>query len=682
MKLHSIFIATISILLFQACTDPETCSPGNTEDFVNLDQSWIRIESNNPSADGMVIKLVGTYGVVTDKAGSDFNIGDIKWKDILAIDKENFMYEELGSDNNYYESNMELHGDDTLRIMVGSSGAGNQQKWVRDGDYIPGQGGPINTEVLPDNIREDRTLQNGPAAIDYRIEGVIDITARLILEPGTVIEMAQNAGIGVYDNGSIKAVGTESAPIVIKGSTSSTGWWRGIHIESESADNILKNVRIEDAGSNYVYCCNDVATLFIKRGARVSLESVHLKNGEAIGLLVGGNVTFDNYKELRIETHKQYPAEINPQSLNSLDGEGSDYSGNTKDYVFLPAAPIQQTTTLKKLNVPYLVEGKVMDITKRLIVKAGVEIVFDLDSGLGVYDEGVLSVYGTSSEPVIMRGLSNQRGSWRGIHLETDDPDNSINHLNISNAGSNYVYCCNDKASILFKAGSALLANCNISDGAGHGVIARSGFSFSNYENNNITRHSQEPLNVSINRLSELDGLSSSYTGNSVNYVLISDKQTDGEITIRPLDIPYKIPSNRVIDVTEHLNILPGVDLAFSENAGLGIYDNGVLNAIGTAGNMIQFRGINSSKGYWRGIHTETNSSSNHISYAEIKHAGSNYVYCCNEVAALVVKAGIMAVDNSKIFENDGCGIYVYPTATLNESGNTITNNTDGDICN
>ena len=84
MKLLSTLLATTAFLLLASCTDPETCSPGDTEEFVNLDRTWIRVESNNPSADGLIIKIVGTHGVITDKAGSAFSVGDIKWKDIIG----------------------------------------------------------------------------------------------------------------------------------------------------------------------------------------------------------------------------------------------------------------------------------------------------------------------------------------------------------------------------------------------------------------------------------------------------------------------------------------------------------------------------------------------------------------------------------------------------------------------
>jgi len=96
-----------------------------------LQDEWIRVGGNNPVNNGIVIDVNETTGTITDPNISDFELGDIKWKDIYALDGNSFIYEELGSDDNYYPAEMELGVADTLRIDVNNSGAGNIQKWVR-----------------------------------------------------------------------------------------------------------------------------------------------------------------------------------------------------------------------------------------------------------------------------------------------------------------------------------------------------------------------------------------------------------------------------------------------------------------------------------------------------------------------------------------------------------------------
>jgi len=96
-----------------------------------LQGDWIRVGGNNHVNNGIIIDVTDNTGTITDPVSSGFENGDIKWKDIYAIDGNSFIYEELGSDDNYYPAEMELGVADTLRIDVNNSGSGNIQKWVR-----------------------------------------------------------------------------------------------------------------------------------------------------------------------------------------------------------------------------------------------------------------------------------------------------------------------------------------------------------------------------------------------------------------------------------------------------------------------------------------------------------------------------------------------------------------------
>ncbi|MEL6676759.1 MAG: hypothetical protein AAFR61_31405 [Bacteroidota bacterium] len=678
MKRLTFPLIMLALVFLPACSllNPGE-GPNGNNNLDDLEGQWIRIASNNPASDGMIIEMSGNSGTIIDKAGSGFSVGDIKWKDIEAVDGENYLHSELGSDYNYYAGSIELRGDDTLRVSVASSGAGNVQKWVREGTYTPGQ----NTQKLECSITTPTVLTNGPAEVDYLIDCVLDITEAVTIEPGVVIQISENGGIGVYDAGTLKAQGTEAEPIIIQGTSPQKGWWRGIHMETSSSNNVLEHVRIEDAGSNYVYCCNEKAALFLK-GARLTVNNLTIKNGKSNGIVARKGTEFDTYQEVKIQGQDDYPLYFYPEVAGYLDGTASDYSGNGKDFVYLTQGDITETTTWPRNNVPYRMDGEVLDITAPFKLEAGVEIVVESDGGIGVYDEGSFNVEGTAAAPVVIRGVDDVRGYWRGIQIESNKLANSMNYMEVSNAGSNYVYCCNEIGSMYLKDGRASIKNSTFRKGAAYGIIAKDKFSFADFESNTITDHAREPMLIAVERAGELDGVASSFSGNDRDFIEIFEGQVTQEITMPANNVPYKITTNRVIDVKEKFNILPGVVIAFAENAGLGVYDDGVLNADGTASEKIIFRGTDASAGYWRGIHTETNSNSNLLRHVELRHAASNYVYCCNSKAALFVKDGKMKVESSYIADNDGCGIFVRAGATLTESGNTFANNTDGHICN
>lgn len=132
LKLTWLFLLVFAVV---GCTsDEDSGGPEEENPEYNLDAlqgKWYRAYSNNPAADGMEVTVTDNQGTVTNPAGSNFPQNSNKWKDILAVAQNEFEHGELGSDGMYYSGFMKLGVDDTLRINVGHSGAGNTQKWVR-----------------------------------------------------------------------------------------------------------------------------------------------------------------------------------------------------------------------------------------------------------------------------------------------------------------------------------------------------------------------------------------------------------------------------------------------------------------------------------------------------------------------------------------------------------------------
>jgi len=642
-------------------------------DLSKLQGEWTRIESNNPSADFMKVDVLNDQATIIDRAQSNFSNGDIKWKDITNSAPGLFSYKELGSDDNYYDASIVLKNDSTLEIAVGASGSGNTQKWVRNA--------PASTIVLDcGKISSSTTLVDNGADVDYQVpQGcVIDITAPLTIEPGVVIEFEENSGLGIYDNGSINAVGTSGKPIVFKGLNSTKGYWRGIHVETNSTNNRFEFVELKDAGSNYVYCCNEVASLTLK-GGQFALKNTTIENGAKVGIYVRDNTLISDFSNNTITTHGEYPMSIPLEVAGKLDGLNSDYSGNEQDYIFINDGNLLEETTISATNVPLLFDD-VYDVTVGLTMLEGAELVMRENAGLGVYDQGYLKLMGKSGNPVILRGFERIAGYWRGIHIETKSVNNSIDYAEISDAGSNYVYCCNVIATLFYKGGRGSITNTVISNGDEYGIYANEDAEFSDFSKNTVTSHNKYPMYIHFERIGELDGTGSNYSGNSEDYIAIFNSTVDESIIMKKAAVPYLIDDG-VIDITERLEIKPGTEIVFAANTGLGFYDDGIINAEGTSGSNIIFRGMQDETGYWRGIHTETNSSDNKILHSRISNAGSNYVYCCNDKAAILVKSGQLEVANSEINKNTGCGITVRSGAVLKESGNTFSNNSDGNIC-
>lgn len=641
-----------------------------------LDGEWFRVESNNPVNDNMVVEVENSTGVITDIAGAtSFSVGAVKWSNITVVSETLFAYEELGSDGNYYDAQMELSDDTTLTITIGTVAAGNSQKWLRVGSvYTP----PAVTKTLDCDIDVPTVLEDGPAEVDYYVECVVDITDALIIEAGVVIEFAENAGLGVYDGGSVKMIGETEKNIVLRGEQDIAGYWRGIHIETRSANNVLQHVHIRNAGSNYVYCCNEPATVLLKGGLLV-MEQVVIEEGGGNGLVVIGDAEFDSFSEVTITTQDAYPIMTVANALGYFGATNSDFAGNGKDFIYVFDSDISEEIEWKAANIPYMISDKVMDVKEPLTIDAGTVIHVEEDGGIGVYDNGSLKVTGTSGSPVIIRGKEALSGYWRGIHIESNSISNDLNFLEIYDAGSNYVYCCNTIAALFLKDGRCALSNLTIDRAAEYGIVAKNSFTFTDYSNVTINS-ALEPLYLAAERVDEIEANGSMTGGSSHNFIRIENSDVVTPVVFRDQDIPYLV--DFVLDITSALTIEAGVEMVFKESGGLGVYDNGSLSIEGTAGNQVVLTGYQTTQGYWRGIHSETNSLANSIDYARVLYAGGNYVYCCSDKAGLFVKSGIFTLTNSEISHSGGYGVLVNSGAVLTEAGNTFSNNVADDIGN
>jgi hypothetical protein len=681
MKKYFLFTFVLTLLFLSSC-EKKTCDCGNDNNEIPqaLQGKWVRVESNNVVNDGMIVKVVNDQGVlISANEALSFSVGDIKWKDIVLSGADNiYDYDELGSDGAYYPAQITVENDTTLMIAVANSGAGNEQKWVKEG--TGSAAGPTETVILDCNaFKSDYTLKNGPAEIDYLIDCVADVTADLTIEPGVVIAFTENSGLGVYNDGTLNAEGDPDRPIVFMGYNPGKGYWRGIHIETVSIKNKFENVMISDAGSNYVYCCNDPVSLFIK-GGKIALNHVTISNGADIGLEATKGSEFSEYSDVTITTHDGYPAVFSPDVLSDLDGLESDYSGNATDYIYVLANKITSPVNWHEANVPYILEGRVLDVTELLTIEAGTEIMVEENGGIGIYDNGALKVTGTAESQVTIKGKENVPGYWRGVQMETNSLNNQLSYLNVYDAGSNYVYCCNDPAALYFKAGKCAVDHLNVSSGA-VGIYAADAFTFSEYSHVNVEAK-DEPLLIAINRANELD-TDSKYNSttaakNYIRFISGSDVKDPVVITNPDQAIPYLV--DYVVDITAQLEIQAGVQMVFKEDGGLGVYDDGTLTISGSEGENVSLYGFQDVQGYWRGIHTETNSLNNKIDYAHISNAGSNYVYCCNNPSAIFLKSGKLEVANSVVDNSGGYGIYVRNGAQLTQSANTFANNAEANL--
>jgi hypothetical protein len=283
---------------------------------------------------------------------------------------------------------------------------------------------------------EDVTL----AAGCYTAPNGLDIRARFNISPGVTIFMGDGEDLEIRSGGRLNAACLETNPCEIVGTTDAPGTWVGIEsLTDVEANNVLEWVTIRNAGQNGASISINFNTLFDR------MENLTIRDGRGYALTgavprIFNNVTVRTHESGSIRTRLDYIERIGTE----LDIEPE--AGASDPFIEVQTVNLGgDTVVFRQLPVPYMWDSdNLVDLRGPIIVEAGVEIAFVEDSGWSFpgFDNRSLTVQGTSSEPVVMRGLEAQRGYWRGIYFDSGDTQNAFEWVEISDAGVDSESAC------------------------------------------------------------------------------------------------------------------------------------------------------------------------------------------------------------------------------------------------
>lgn len=315
---------------------------------------------------------------------------------------------------------------------------------------------PIPLEC--DYFNEDRILQNDTLRpVDYTIDCFANVQGSLKIEPGVVIEFENHAGLYVnLDNKVFEIKGTEGEPVILSGTSKQKGHWSGIFFtEAHNPDNLIEHTVIEYAGSQNLTSASPVyeGSLAL-RGVSgtppqaLTLNHVEISNGGSVGLDFHGiekNATVST-SNLIITGNEDVPVKVSAEMAHVFDNTSS-YAGNASDFFNITTSYYEieeQTVSWQKLDVPYLVDGRVhIKHNGHLTIEAGVEMQFKPEGYLQPYDgstssgnELSLKIQGSSAEPVKLKAHNGT--NWGGILFGFTQQDNIISHAIIENAKGDF----------------------------------------------------------------------------------------------------------------------------------------------------------------------------------------------------------------------------------------------------
>ena len=278
--------------------------------------------------------------------------------------------------------------------------------------------------VLKDNLE---------APVDYIITCVTRVNGKLTIDPGVVIAFEQDAGLEFKDKSSFKMEGTAKKPIILTGKEKTKGFWRGIHTESPSPNNVMSYVTIDYAGGGG----SKAALAIYKENSNLTMDHCTFSNSKYNGMVVNDEVGKDAHNIIMNNctfTKNNIPVQTNITRLNMFNGSNS-FSGNKNDYIHIDRQNLYGDATWAKLDVPYFLQDNFMYKDGVLTVEPGTEIIMSAQNWMHVSNKSSLVMVGTAADPIIIRGEHDAAGFWQQLNIDSSSPLNEIGHVIFKNAG-------------------------------------------------------------------------------------------------------------------------------------------------------------------------------------------------------------------------------------------------------
>lgn len=549
----------------------------------------------------------------------------------------------------------------------------------------------IAPEEIGGSHDSDLTLVNrvsNPAKPDYIASSNVNMRADLIIEPGVKIVFESNVALNIESSGAILAEGSASEPIVMTGTTESNGFWKGVGVFSSDIRNVMDFVEVYYGGSaeygGGLYAKFNVG---IENGDKMKVTNCTIAQSGDYGLYVENGGELTGFANNAFKNNTGMPLAIDANNMTQMDASSS-FTDNGHQYVELFGSILnlgtESTWVAFADGTPYWVTGDIR-VETGLRINEGVVMEFGSDLDMSIQGTGYIIAKGTATNRVSFLGKAGTAGSWRGVHIFTNDTKNEFDYVEIAHGGSNEpgggLY---ELANLGIENGDrAKVTNSIIRDSNGYGLYVEKGGALEAFANNEFKNNAGIAMALDANQVHQLDEASTFNTGNGDNSVeIISSTLEQGttEVTWVALSnqTPYFFSGNVAIE--SGLVINAGANFEAGTDIRVTVGGDGYLSVEGTAAKKVSFTGKTKSPGAWRGIGFFTNDVRNLIDHTVIKHGGS-----ADMGGGLYAKFNVgvenndqLVVTNSTISDSAGYGIFAESGSTLTASGNTFSNNASG----
>ena len=324
-----------------------------------------------------------------------------------------------------------------------------------------GGGGSMN---ITDNVTTPTTWSG-----TVSVCGNISVDAALTISPGTVLIMCAGAALDVTATGSLNAVGTPTSPINISGEVQTPGFWDGIKFNSNNPNNQLAYVTVRDAGSYWGF---DYANIFVNSQSQVGINNCTISNSDNIGLSADNDATFSSFSNNTFSNNGTVGVKIHASQIGMMDELSAFNVNNGENFIQVESETVNSNQTWKKTSVPLMFNGKTT-VESAINVNPGVVMQFEANAGIEVSGAGSFAANGTSAQPITMQGRFTAAGYWAAISFLTNNPNNALTYVNISDGGQ---YWGSGYSGVFLNSNGRLaINNCTISNCNSWGMYVNSG---------------------------------------------------------------------------------------------------------------------------------------------------------------------------------------------------------------
>ncbi|GHA70035.1 PKD domain-containing protein [Pontibacter akesuensis] len=585
----------------------------------------------------------------------------------------------------------DLAGEYEWEVTVSSANGVKKDKVMITA--VPVTNTPTDNGILSEDITKFRVLTNreaDPAKPDYVVTNNIQVKARLVVQPGVIIEFEADKGLEIMHQGFMTAKGTAAQKIIFTGKTKTPGFWKGILFDTNNPLNELDYVEVTYAGSSTMRDMPENVTANVGitgtdiTAAVVSIKNSSFTNANGYGLYVLGQ--FGVFANNTFSGNSGLPLYVTAGQVYKLDAastfsgtKGIGIGGTLHQQVRGVTWPLLQGGTSYVAVHDLNIEGGVT-------VAPGVTVEFMADKALYVRPSGSLTAKGTAASPITFTGLSKTKGYWKGIMVMSGNQLNEMDHVTVSYGGRSDLGSMHRvKANVVLWGDFTMIGtnstlkvtNSAFTHSGGYGMAVQfAGGRLTQFANNSFSHNTGAAMFVTAEEVHKLDAASRLNDNNGYNGL-----ETQGTVAHEQNVVWPVFSDGARYHITDDLIFETGVKIhntgathalfEFATDKALYVQGRGYLNAKGSSENaMVIFTGKTYAPGSWKGILFDTNNPMNQLDFVGLNYGGSTRLNDLAQKTSLGVR-GTLQVTNSEIRNSGGYGVYVKKDASINADAAT-----------